>query len=88
MNHFTVQKRVALTSHRSTGRTRHFVEGQLADRPAALKIVSYQDGSGVYLIHFDAAGEEVTDTFHETVADAMAQAEFEFGVADSEWSDS
>ena len=52
--------------------------------PAMLRIVKYGD-SGVYLYYCDEAGGEYTDTWHETIARAIEQAEFEFNVRPQEW---
>jgi hypothetical protein len=50
----------------------------------SLEIVQYPNDSGFYLLHFCASGD-VADTHHETVQEAMHQAEFEFGVQSDEW---
>lgn len=62
-----------------TGGTRHCVGGQLVEYFAGLAIAQYDSASGVYLFYCDAAWNCVTDTFHDDVADAVDQAEFEFG---------
>ena len=70
-----------------TGPTRHFVGGELIARPAALAIVGEPDGgAGFLLLYLDELGEEVTDTWHASVGDAMEQARFEFSVSSDEWS--
>jgi hypothetical protein len=52
--------------------------------PASLAIVTY--GAGQFnLIHLDANGRDLTDTFHESVDDALEQASFEFTVQPDEW---
>jgi hypothetical protein len=38
-----------------------------------------------YLLYLDAAGDEMTDTWHQTFDDALHHAEFEFSVKPSEW---
>ena len=51
--------------------------------PASVEIVE-QDGA-VYLLYLDQSGECIADTWHETVEAAKTQANFEFGVEDSDW---
>ena len=70
--------------HAATGNTRHMIGGEPMPHPAMLRIVRYGD-SGVYLYYCDEVGDEYTDTWHETVAGAMEQAEFEFNVVLEEW---
>jgi|tagenome__1003787_1003787.scaffolds.fasta_scaffold19002463_2 hypothetical protein len=79
--------RVALDAerHRPTGNTLHVIGDQAMGPAAALRIVRYDEGPGFYLLYLDAAGEEMTDTWHQTLDDAPHQAEFEFSVASSEW---
>ena len=72
-------------THAPTGRTRHHVGGVLMPPPAALRIVRYGQQEGFYLLYLNEGDEEMTDTWHATLEDALAQAEFEFRVAPSEW---
>ncbi|WP_309670156.1 hypothetical protein [Gemmatimonas sp.] len=45
------------------------------------------DGAeGYYLLYLGESGAELTDTFHESIAQAMKQAEHEFGVLPKDWS--
>jgi hypothetical protein len=53
--------------------------------PQAVEVVE-QDGA-IYLLRLDDRGECLADTWHETVEAAKAQANFEFGIEDSEWKD-
>ncbi len=53
--------------------------------PSSLAIVQYEGDDGVYLLYFSESGEELTDTYHSGVDEAMNQAEFEFGVLPGEW---
>jgi hypothetical protein len=39
------------------------------------------------LFYFDANGTCLTDTWHETIQQAKAQARFEFEVEESDWKD-
>jgi hypothetical protein len=49
-----------------------------------LEIAAYPDDKGCYLFHICADGQG-TDTWHETIEDALHQAEWEFGVKAEEW---
>ncbi len=78
-----------------TGRTRHYYgsiseDGRVVkDRevpvPAELQIVYYPGYQGYYLLYLDEQGNELTDTWHATLEDAMAQADFEFEVKSDDW---
>jgi hypothetical protein len=71
--------------HSPTGNTRHFVGGALWEGARALRIVQYRGEAGFYLLYLDEAGTEVTDTWHESLTDAVSQANYEFGVEPAEW---
>ena len=62
-----------------TGQTLHVVKGEEAQAFAGLAIAAYDDDPGVYLLYCDDEWRAVTDTYHETLDAAIAQAEFEFG---------
>lgn len=78
-----------------TGNARHYYGTILDDRvvPASpVPIPHYveiaDDGGGSFLLlYFDEEGNELTDTWHETVDDAKRQAEFEFCIGDNDWQD-
>lgn len=72
--------------HKPTGRTTHLREGEKLAAPNQLLIAQLSDDPGYYLLYLDAAGNELTDTYHDTVENAMRQAEFEFGVRCEDWS--
>ncbi len=69
----------------ATGNTRHFRDGQLLPLPSRLLIVKIPDSQGYYLLYLDKDGEEMTDTYHDSVEDAMGQAEWEFNVKKEDW---
>ena len=76
--------------HRPTGRTKHYYGLPGGERhevpvPVELRITKYEGDAGYYLFYCDESGQELTDTYHDSVADAMAQAEWEFGVRPDEW---
>jgi len=86
MNDYIILKQVVLgPQHVPTGKTHHYDGEKELPRAAMLKIVKYDDEDGFYLLHFDADGIEITDTFHESVEDALAQAEWEYRVKLGEW---
>jgi hypothetical protein len=67
--------------HRPTGGCKQVIAGVLQGAAAGLAICQYGE-DGFYLFGCDAEWKEVTDTWHQTVEDAMEQAEFEYeGVA-------
>jgi hypothetical protein len=57
----------------------------------SLRIVRYDEPQnprptgGVYLLSEGPDGESIADTWHEDVADAFHQAEYEFGVSSASW---
>jgi len=53
--------------------------------PTELRIVRRDDGTGYFLLYCDKSGDELTDTWHATLEDALHQAEFEFTVRPEEW---
>ncbi len=65
--------------------TRHYRSGVLLPDPVALEIVQYAADTGYYLLYIDAAGNEQTDTYHDSVGSAIKQAEYEFGIRESQW---
>lgn len=71
--------------HTPTGKTHHYVGGVQAPVPVELRIIQYPEDEGYYLFYCDGAGKEFTDTYHATVEEAKAQAEWEFSVKPEEW---
>ena len=41
--------------------------------------------SGVLSLYLDAKGDELTDTYHDSLEEALAQANWEFNVDPDEW---
>ncbi len=68
-----------------TGATKHWVGGELMPPAAALAVVQYPSDNGYYLLYLDAAGNEVTDTWHATLDDALLQAEHEYAGIGAAW---
>jgi hypothetical protein len=82
----TLRYRVLLGSqHQATGRTRHRQGEHVLPAPSSLAIAQYEGDSGFYLFYCDSDGHEITDTYHSTVAKAMAQAQWEFNVTPADW---
>jgi hypothetical protein len=63
----------------SRGESRHVVREVEVGDFAALAIARYAGEAGVYLFYCDDEWRAITDTLHENVEGAVAQAEFEFG---------
>ena len=74
--------------HLSPGRTKHQLVDSTGRRDfppfKTLEISQYDGDSGFYLLYHPESGSG-TDTWHQTLDDAMHQAEWEFGVTSSEW---
>lgn len=68
-----------------TGKTRHTVNGVPATDEAKLRMVRLADDTSIYLIHYGADGAELTDTCHETIEEAIDQANFEYGIGKGDW---
>jgi hypothetical protein len=71
--------------HQATNRTTHVIDGQPMPRPAQLRVEQLEGDPGYYLFYCTAEGEELSDTWHDTVEGAFSQAEWEFGVRADEW---
>jgi hypothetical protein len=74
---------------RPTGKTRHFrgdvlpaagepLGGTLIPPAKALAIAQYPDENSFYLFGLDDQGDVQSDTWHETLEDALSQADFEY----------
>jgi hypothetical protein len=84
-------KRVLLgPQHLSPGRTVHRLSNSKGARPfppfKSLEIAHYPNSEGYYLFHLCGDGLG-TDTWHESLEDALHQAEWEFEVKPNEWED-
>jgi hypothetical protein len=91
MGAFIAIKKVALASHHSqpesVGATIH-AGGTIRPGPPfrELQIAHYEGEKSCYLFHISDGGES-TDTFHDSVEEAMQHAEDLYGVEKSEWTD-
>jgi len=84
-------KRVTLGPHHlKPGRTKHTIRDGKGKREfapfIALEIARYPNQPSCYLFHISENGE-VADTWHQTLEEALDQAEYEFGVGRHEWVD-
>jgi hypothetical protein len=71
--------------HRYTGNCRQVVAGVPQGSAAGLAICKYEQEEGYYLFGCDATWHSVTDTWHQTIEEAMRQAEFEYMGATGTW---
>jgi hypothetical protein len=84
-------KRVVLAAHHSQPkRVGAAIHAGGTTRPAppfvGLQIAHYPGEKSCYLFHIPEHGEG-TDTFHESIEEALAHAEQLYGVVKSEWDD-
>lgn len=68
-----------------TAKVRHEVQGELIEAASNLAIARYADQSGFYLFYCDAAWTVLTDTWHDSIEAAVAQAEFEYTGSSNTW---
>lgn len=76
----TIDKR-----HRPTGHCKQVVAGVLQGPAAGLVVCQYAGEDGYYLIGCDDAWQGITDTWHQTIEEAKAQAEFEYSGVSATW---
>lgn len=71
--------------HRHTGNTKQIVGGVVLGPAAGLVICQYSDDTAFYLFGCDAQWKSQSDTWHEELEDAKAQAEFEYEGTSKTW---
>jgi hypothetical protein len=71
----------------TTGRTTHRVDGQVVGDFYGLAICQYEGAQPFYLFYCDANWQVITDTCHQTLADAKLQAEFEYKGVCQTWNE-
>ena len=71
--------------HRHTGNCRQIVNGVLEGPAAGLAICQFDGDDAFYLFACDADWNSVTDTWHQSLDDAKAQAEFEYEGISRTW---
>ena len=79
--HFTIIDRTI----RPTGNTKQIVGGVLMGPAYGLAICKYENDSWYYLFGCDKNWNSITDTYHETIEDAIDQGEFEYEGTRSQW---
>ena len=55
--------------------------------PHELVIAQLPPDEGFYLLYLDGEGNEITDTYHDSLDKAVDQAKWEIGVDTDEWQD-
>ena len=68
-----------------TGNCQQIVDGVIRGSAYGLAICHYDGEAGYYLFGCDSNWNAVTDTFHETIEQAQAQAEFEYQGVTATW---
>ena len=71
--------------HNQTGNCKHLVVGVLMGAATGLAICQYEGEESFYLFGCDENWETLTDTWHKTLGDAKAQAEFEYEGISATW---
>jgi hypothetical protein len=71
--------------HTPSGACRHVVGGVPWGPAAGLAICRYEGETSFYLFGCDANWSGVTDTWHETLEEAMSQAESEYPGVSQTW---
>ncbi len=85
MNTDTIIAEADLSSSKPTGATHHSRGGKEIERTAVLKLVRLAGDESVFLIHYGKEGDELTDTCHSSVGEALEQAEFEYALKKEDW---
>jgi hypothetical protein len=71
--------------HRATGNCKQIVAGVLQGPASGLAICQYEGEDCFYLFGCDSDWNPVTDTWHQSIEDAKAQAEFEYEGVSGTW---
>ena len=71
--------------HRHTGNCQQIVAGELMGPAAGLAICQYEGENSYYLFCCHEDWDTVTDTWHQTLDEAKAQAEFEYEGVTATW---
>jgi len=75
----------SIERRRATGRTDHVHIGKSVNPTIGLAICKYENEDGYYLFGCDSNWKSVADTWHETVEEAIEQAEWEYGDLSGAW---
>ena len=71
--------------HRHTGNTKQIVAGITIEAATGLAICQYEGEHVFYLFGCDENWTVITDTWHESIEGAKAQAEFEYEGVTATW---
>jgi hypothetical protein len=71
--------------HLRTGKTRHYIGGNLETAMDGVAICRYPNDADFYLLYCDSNWNVMTDTCHSTLEKAKHQAEFEFEGISNTW---
>jgi len=71
--------------HRTTGNCRQVVGAEPQEPAPGLAICQYDGETACHLFSCDAEWNTVTDTWHETLEQALQQAEFEYEGVSATW---
>ena len=87
-----ISKRIILKSdkHYRTGKVRETINGIAQSYlPYKLEIMSYpdEDSDGFYLMSMSMDNQDVNDTWHPSLQDALEQALYEYNVQVDDWED-
>ena len=95
MSDYLIHQKITLgAQHVPTGKTRHthgivipegLIAGEDLPTPSELIIAQIPPDDGYYLLYLDSQGDEITDTYHDTLEQALDQAKWEFQVEPHEW---
>ena len=74
------------------GKTKHSLGCIIGDTPVEIErlpvakwLEIVEEESGIFLYHYNANGDCVADTCHQSIKEAMSQAEFEFNIKKADW---
>jgi hypothetical protein len=75
---------VSVEGHEPTGKTNHRWGDQILPTPTRLELTQYEGNPASTYSTYDG-DHELTDTYHDTLVQAIEQARWEFEIAPSEW---
>lgn len=76
---------ISMNDYAPTGRVTHYRGDATVGTPHSLEIGKFERDAGFYLVGLDEEGQEITDTYHDSLARALEHAEFEFGIPSAAW---
>ncbi len=86
MSNYLVLRRTLRKSHHiPRGKTRHYLGSDEIQLSHELIIVQIPPDEGYYLLYLDGEGNELTDTYHDSLEKALDQAKWEFNIEADEW---